>query len=311
MPPEAPPRTPVDDGHRPHRRQDAEMVDLYITAGLTGAYFGAWITESSGAVSGSSSDDESRILTIATIAGAGVLTLCAFGLDQIDDGPRSGQPTSIAVGLRFGFVLGGLTLGVLSADNTYRTGEAFDAMGIGLVSGGALGVVFAYAADPHPSQVQFTQTSGIWGGMLGAELGALIAPLAFPNIGASDERQVAGFGITLGGLSAGLLAGVALSAAHENWSSRRSWLSTLGMVGGTGAGTLIWLLVTAATHWNFDLPTWGALAGAGGIGGFALAAALTSGDHNAHTWEETDSPQVQMTMSPTMGGAQVGVAGAF
>lgn len=299
------PTGPPED---PRRRADAEIIDLYVTAGLMGAYFGAWIPESAGLIEHSPSDEASRTLAFAMIGGAGVLTLSVFGLDQIDHGPRSGQPTAIATGIRFGFVLSGLSLGVLSARSSYSTGEAFDAMGIGLVGGALLGTIFAYAAEPHPSQVQFTQTSGIWGGVLGAQLAALIAPLAFPNLGAGDDRMEAGFGITLGGMSAGLLTGMVLSAAHEHFSSRRAWLATLGQLAGTGAGTLIWLLVSAAAD-TFDAPTWGGISAATGLGGLILVTALTGNDHGPREWDET--PEVQLSVSPTMGGATVGLGGAF
>lgn len=310
---EVPPsETPTDDAdahHAPRRRADIEIVDLYVTAGLMGAYLGAWIPESAGLLDHSPGDEASRALALAMIGGAGVMTLGVFALDQIDDGPRSGQPGAISEGIRFGFVLSGLTLGLLSARSSYTTGEAFDAMGIGLLGGAALGTIFAYAAEPHPAQVQFTQATGVWGGILGAELAALIAPLAFPNLGAGADRQEAGFGLTLGGLSAGILAGMALSAAHENFSARRSWLTTLGLVAGTGAGTLVWLLVSAGAHWSFDLPTWGGIAGVGGLGGLILAGFLTDGDHGPRNWDET--PPVQVSVSPTLGGATLGFDGTF
>ena len=301
---------PVESSrHRPRRRSDLEIVDLYITSGLAGAFFGAWITESSGAIDHSSSDDQSRIVSIAMLAGAGVLTLGTFALDQVDDGPRAGQPGAIAAGIRFGFVLSGLSLGLWSADHTTDTATSFDALGIGILGGATLGTIFAYVAEPHPSQVQFTQSVGVWGGVLGAELAALVAPLAFPNLGAGTERVQSGFGITLGGLSVGLLTGVVLSAAHENFSARRSWLTSLGLVAGTGAGTLVWLLVSAGSRWSFDFPTWGGIAGIGGLGGLILAAVLTDGDRSTRSWD--DEPPVQLSIAPTVGGATLGVNGTF
>lgn len=303
-PPE--PETPED----PRRRADVEIVDLYITGGLMGAYLGAWIPESARLLEGMAGDEQTRVLAFSMLGGAGVLTLGILGLDQIDHGPRSGQPTSIATGIRFGFVLGGLTLGVLSARSSYSTGEQFDAMGIGLLGGALVGTVFAYAAEPHPSQVQFTQTSGLWGGILGAELATLVAPLAFPNFGADRDRMEAGFGITLAGLSTGILTGVVLSAAHEHFSSRRSWLTTLGMLAGTGAGTLIWLLVTAATG-TFDAPTWGGISAVGSLGGFILATVLTERDAGPREWDATAPSAVQVSLTPTLGGASVGISGGF
>jgi hypothetical protein len=304
--PVAPARAPARPSD-PRRRTDAEIVDLYVTGGLAGSYLGAWIAQGPGWID--ANPDAGRLTAVAMLAGAGVLTLGVFGYDQIDHGPRMGQPGAIAEGIRFGFVLSGLSLGVLSADHSYRVGEMFDAMGIGVLGGAALGTIFAYTLEPHPSQVQFTQAMGVWGGVLGAELAALVTPLAFPNFGAGTERTQTGFGITLGGLGAGILAGFVLSAAHENFSARRSWLTTAGLVAGSGTGTLIWLLISAGERYAFDVPTWGACAGIGGIAGLVLGAVLSANDHDPRSWDEV--PDVQVSVAPTLGGATMGLSGSF
>ena len=292
----------------PRRRTDLEIADLYVTGGLMGAYLGAWMSQSTGWLDGHSSEDASRITAIAMIAGAGVLTLGVFGYDQIDRGPRMGQPGTIAQGIRFGFVLSGLSLGVMSADaGCCRVRETFDAMGIGVLGGAALGTLFAYTLEPHPAQVQFTQSVGVWGALLGAELAALATPLSFPSGNRDSVRM--GFGLTLGGLSTGILVGFLLSAAHENFSARRSWLTTAGLVAGSGAGTLIWTLISLGGHGNFDVPTWGACAGVGGIAGLILVGVLTAGDHGPRDWDE--APDVQLSIAPTMGGATLGLDGTF
>lgn len=295
----------------PTRRTDAEIVDLYVTGGLMGVYLGSWILVGTDALNGMSSRDAELTLAGTMLAGAGVMTLATFALDQIDHGPRAGQPSAIAGGMRFGFVLAGLTLGTLVQDHgSWGTAEHFDALGIGLLGGATIGAILAYTANPHPSQTQFTQATGVWGAMLGAELGALIAPLAFPNSGATTERWQTGFGLPLGGLSVGLATGLLLSAAHEHFSARRSWLTTLGLVCGTAGGTLIWMLVSAGERWTFDLPTWGGIAGVGGLGGLILAAALTGGDRGSRDWED-ETPPPQLSIAPTTGGATIGVNGTF
>jgi hypothetical protein len=295
----------------PTRRTDAEIVDLYITTGVMGAYFGAWTLVGPDAYRGMDANDAVLATAGVMLVGGGILTLGTFGLDQIDNGPRMGQPAAIATGIRFGLVTSGLTLGILSADHSYSFSEAYTAMGIGLLGGAALGLGLAYGASPHPSQTQFTQASGVWGAVLGAELAALISPLAFPNFGASDDRERAGFGITLGGVSLGIVTGMILAATHEHFSARRSWLTTLGVIAGTGAGSLVWFVAAEAAHGDFDLPRWGAIAGVGSIGGFVIAALLTGGDQGHRGFEDEGPPPVQVSVSPTTGGASFTMNGAF
>lgn len=298
------PAAPAD----PRRRSDAEIVDLYVTFGIMGAGIGVWAPVSTGALASLSDRDEQLALTGALVGGAGVFLLGAFGLDQIGGGLRMGQPDAIAQGTRFGLVLATLSIGIYASDHSLDTGGVFDMLGIGLLGGTALGAVAAFGLEPHPSQTEFTQNTGIWGAILGSELGALIAPLAYPNYGSEQERTQLGFGLPLAGLSVGILTGVALSAAHENFSSRRSWLMTVGALGGAGAGSLIWFLVSQATS-SFDVPTWGAISGLGTIGGLVLVGALTSGDDGARDWDAL--PDVQVSFAPTVGGATVGLSGTF
>lgn len=298
------PATPAD----PRRRSDAEIVDLYITFGVMGAGIGVWAPVSTGALASLSDRDEQLALTGALVGGTGVFLLGAFGLDQIGGGLRSGQPDAIAQGTRFGLVMASLSIGIYGADHSLDTGGVFDMLGIGLLGGTALGAIAAFGLEPHPAQTEFTQNTGIWGAILGAELGALVAPLAYPNFGSEDERQQLGFGLPLAGLAVGILTGAALSAAHENFSSRRSWLMTVGALGGAGAGSLVWFLVSQATS-SFDVATWGGIAGLGSIGGLVLVGLLTTGDDGPRSWDGL--PDVQVAFTPTVGGATVGLSGTF
>ncbi len=301
--PYAPP-PPAD----PRRRGDAEIVDLYITFGVMGAGIGVWAPVSTGALATLSDRDQQLALTGALVGGTGVFLLGAFALDQIDGGLRSGQPDAIAQGTRFGLVLASLSVGIYTTDHSIDTGGVFDMLGIGLLGGTALGAIAAFGLEPHPAQTEFTQNTGIWGAILGAELGALVAPLAYPNFGSEDERQQLGFGMPLAGLTVGILTGVALSAAHENFSSRRSWLMSVGALGGAGAGSLVWFLVSEGTS-SFDVATWGGIAALGSIGGLVLVGLLTTGDDGERNWDGL--PDVQLAFTPTLGGATVGLNGTF
>jgi hypothetical protein len=308
--PQPPPAPPAD----PRRRGDGEMVELYITSGVFGGVVGAWIPYGSGLLtSRSPSEDAARGLSVATLLGTGVFMLGAFGLDQVEGGMRTGQPGSIAMGMRFGLGIGALTLGILGADTSLSTQVAFNVVGLAGVTGALLGVVGAYGLNPHPSQVQFTQTATLWGAILGAELAAFAVPLAYPSGSSSFTRgqdaQRAGFGITLGGMSLGLLTGLALSAAHVNVSARRSWLMTLGVILGTAAGSSLWALISAASQ-GFDVPTWGSCAGLGSIAGLVLVGFLTSEDSAPRSWDDVPV-QVQASFAPMQDGGAVMINGQF
>ena len=306
----------------PHRRGDAEIVELYITGGLFGGYIGAWIPYGSGLFNGAAADDRARLTTAAVLIGSGVSVLGIFGLDQIDRGLRTGVPAGIGMGIRYGLGLGGLMLGIVGARTSGTTEAAFNVMGFSGLAGGLLGAVLTMTLEPHPSQVQFTQTSGLWGVLFGAQLAMLIAPLiradrvTTPFGGTFDSgqtRQEVGFGLTFAGLGAGVLTGMIFSAAHINPSARRSWHLTLGFLAGTGGGTLLWSLISALSG-TLDVPTLGGCQFVGAIGGLVISGLLSSGDRERANWDEDPAaaaPTFQVSISPTQGGGVIGVNGAF
>ena len=67
--------------------------------------------------------------------------------------------------------------------------------------------------------------------------------------------------------------------------------------------------VGVGNHGNFDLPTWGGIAGLTGLGGLILATVLTDGDRGARDFDET--PPVQVSVAPTLGGASLSFDGTF
>lgn len=314
--PDATPQAPED----PRRRGNAEIIELYITGGLYGAYIGGWIPWGSGLLNDSTaSDDRARLTTVGVFIGAGVLAIGVFGIDQIDGGLRTGVPGAISMGIRYGVSLGALSLGIYGASSSVDTPAAMNVIGFAGLGGGVLGAALSMGLDAHPSQVQFTQTAGLWGALFGAELALLVAPLIdldtistpFGGITAGHTRQEVGFGLVTGGLAAGILTGLVFSAAHVNPSARRSWHMTLGFLAGTGAGTVLWSLISALSD-EFDLPTLGGCQFVGAIGGMVLAGLLSSGDREPANWDDVSSvPSVQVSFAPTQGGGTIGLSGTF
>ncbi len=304
----------------PRRRGTGEIVELYITGGLFGGYVGAWIPWGAGLFETAAGDDRARLTTVGVFLGAGVMALSVFGLDQIDGGLRTGVPAGISMGIRYGLGLGALSLGIYGAANGVSTPTAMNVIGFAGLGGAVLGGGLALGLEAHPSQVQFVQAAGLWGAFFGAQLAMLIAPLLaldsvsgpFGSFPASQTRQEVGFGLATGGLSAGLLAGLIFSAAHLNPSARRSWLMTLGVIAGTGAGTALWSLISAIAD-EFDVPTLGGCQLVGALAGLILVGVMTSGDHERANWDEPgdDVPSVQLTIAPMQGGGTLGFAGTF
>jgi hypothetical protein len=302
-------QTPED----PHRRGDAEIVELYITAGLFGGYIGAWIPWGAGLLEGSPSDERARATTAAVLIGAGVMVLGVFGLDQIDRGLRTGVPAGISMGIRYGLGIGGLTLGIAGARSSGSSDAAFNVMGFSGLAGGLLGAVLTMTLEPHPAQVQFTQTSGLWGALFGAQLAMIAAPLMGCELGTCANRQEAGFGLVAAGLGAGLLTGIITSAVHANPSARRSWHMTLGFLAGTGGGTALWALISALSN-SLDVPTLGGCMFVGSIGGLVISGLLSSGDRDRTNWDDpdrSDVPTYQVSIAPAQGGGTIGLSGTF
>lgn len=300
-----PPPAPPED---PRRRSTGEIIELYVTAGVFGAYTGAWIPYGAGVFNTSSGTDEARALPIAMVLGAGTFVLGVFALDQIDGALRTGQPAALAIGIRYGLGIGALSLGIAGARTSGSTDAAFNVMGFSALGGLAVGAALGFGLEPHPSQVQFVQTVGLWGAMVGAELAAIVAPqvedgcIPFSPCPAAVET---GFGLALGGLGAGIVAGLITSAAGANLSARRSWFMTLGALAGVAVGSGLWGLISYTVN-EVDVVAWGTSALLGSVAGLIVVGFLTGDDDRTRTWND---PQV--SIAPTVGGAQVILSGAL
>lgn len=298
----APGATPLAASETPGRRGTGELVELYITMAGYGAWTGAYVPLVTGWATATAPGEESRFYTLSCVLTAGAFMLIPFGLDQIDQGIPTGVPTAISMGLRYGLAAAAAGLG--AGGGEVHGNDIPHLLWWTGIGGGALGALIGYTARPHPAQVQFVQTGGLWGALLGTFSAVLLYPAARP----ADQSQVA-FSIGLGGFLGGLTITTIMSAVHENPSARRSWLSTLGLVAGAGAGTVIWSFISVVTD-DFDPQIWGGAAALGSIGGLIIALVLTSGDRDP-TGSSSEEPEISMNVSPTNGGGMFSIDGRF
>jgi len=283
-----------------HRRDDGELVDFYIMSAAAGAGFTGYLFGVNGWATDLARGDEGRVYAVATVLGGGAFLLLPFGLDQIDHGMPAGAPAAIAMGLRFGLGIGGLSVGLANGD--VRGDDVGHLMMGTTLAGGLLFGSIAYLTLPHPSQVQMIQNTGLWGGAVGGFLALAI----LPNVD-RDGGQI-GSGLGLLGLGGGLLTGSILSGLDLHLSSGRSWLGSLGMVSGAGAGMLVYLLIGGVTG-EFD-PTIAGVSGLiGSLGGLTTALILTEGHQGEVRFP--DGVTVGASVAPLEGGGMATLSGTF
>jgi hypothetical protein len=282
-----------------HRRDDGELVDFYVMSAAAGAGFTTYLFAETGWATDIAPTEPGRVFAVAPVIGAGLFLLIPFGLDQIDRGMPAGAPASIAMGLRFGIGLSGLTLGAIGGVSGDDWGHVMFAS---TLSSAAIFGGVAYITLPHPSQVQMIQNAGLWGGTLGAFLALTVAP----NVDGPDASRV-GPGLALAGLGSGLVVGSILSGLELHLPSGRSWIGSLGMLAGAGAGGLVYLLI-GGIGGDFD-PTIAGVAGLLGSGtGLALGLALSEGMQGALRF---DDASVSASIAPTEGGGIASLSGTF
>lgn len=283
-----------------HRRDDGELVDLYIMSAAAGAGFTGYLFAVNGWATDLARGEEGRVYAVATVLGGGAFLLLPFGLDQIDHGMPAGAPAAIAMGLRFGLGIGGLSVGLANGD---VRGDDIGHLLMGTtLAGGLLFGSIAYLTLPHPSQVQMIQNTGLWGGAIGGFLALAVVP----NVD-RDGGQI-GSGLGLLGLGGGLLTGSILSGLDLHMSGGRSWLGSLGMVSGAGAGMLVYLLIGGLSG-EFD-PTIAGVSGLiGSLGGLTTALILTEGHEGEVRFP--DGVTVGASVAPLDGGGMATLSGTF
>lgn len=299
VPPPAPARRRGD--RLTDSAQAGEIVDLMITSGGYGIFVANSAVLWSGANRGASGDDVVRHHFIASLLGA---TLSLSGLLAMD-APR-GVPTTMAMGLRYGVLLGALGYGAFAPR---FDGDAFlGAMTVGGLLGLGLGAGLGFGVRPHMSRSRFVETGMLWGTVFGGLLAGAIHEASCRSTFGCDGRQ----GV-LGGLLAGASGAVlahSIIAAMVPVSVARGWLMNAAFAAGAGLGAFF--------TWGFtgDDASPGAYMGISAATGFvAMAAVFAITDPLQDSgWEddvEETLSRIQVGVGPTQGGAMATVGGQF
>lgn len=283
------PREPPRDG----RRGTAEMVELYISAAALGAITGAYIPfmAAEGTATGTT-------YVLTTIAGAGLLAVGVLTLDLTMRIP-SGVPPTISASIRFGLGMGVLSIGLYETSSV-APGDpevSFSLAWGGMMVGALVGLGVGFGLTPTVAEARFVESMGYWG----AALGTFIAMMS------DYQDPVAGFGLTLGGVDAGLLLGMVLVALEIVPPIGRTLWLDLGFFVGSGLGAAIPGLYFAYTDEPIEIEAIGVGMAVGAIGGWALTYLLTDGMGAP----EPSEPPVALGVAPVEGGAALAVSGTF
>ena len=283
-----PPRDPDQAG-------GGEWAELYITSALFGAVTGSWLTTVA-----SDGTPSPTTYTLTTVAGGGLMAVGVLGL-HLSNALRTGVPPTISSSIRFGFLHGGLVVGLVGTEAGIDGEAAFTLIWGGGALGLATGLAVGLGLEPSVRQERFVESLGIWLGGLGT-YAAMMSDYAEPTVGLA---------LSLVGLDAGILLGLALVAAGRELPQRRTMFLDLGFVAGGGFGALAVLAGYYADQFRGGADVWafGIGAAVGSIAGWTLLWFLTEGMTDEP--EAEAPPPVRLTAAPIEGGATVGLYGAF
>ncbi|HJL14696.1 MAG TPA: hypothetical protein RMH99_03510, partial [Sandaracinaceae bacterium LLY-WYZ-13_1] len=285
----APPAPPRD----PTRRGTGEMVELYITSALFGAFTGAYIptVATDDGVSGTT-------YALTMIGGAGLMAVGVLTLDLAAP-LRTGVAPTVSESIRLGLANGLLVWGIGGAAGEVDGDAGFSLAWGGAALGLATGVAVGFGLEPSVRDARFVESVSLWGGVLGTAA-ALISEYSEPVLGVA---------LTLVGLDAGLLAALATVAADTHPSTARTLLLDLGFLAGTGAGALVPSLYYFTQRTAPEPVAVGVGMAIGAVGGWLLSYLLTDGMDDAEAEADESAPQVGL--SPVQDGLVVGVHGAL
>lgn len=294
----------------PTRRDDAEIIELYITASTFGVYTGFWIPFGAGLQGGNDRNPESLVYSVSVLAGGALFALGVAGLDS-GSGMRAGQPAAISASLRYGVALGFMMWGAL--DPVLSPNDHCDPSGTftctenraGLAertslplafgaAGGLVGLGVALGLRPTTDQVRSVEMGGLWGGAIG-----LLSAL-----GAAPDSS-SGFAITATSVGLGLLGSAAVAGMGVHLGGRRMGFMTLGLLAGAAVGLLVPAFGAIGAHdWSWPLFS---VTGATGLAGLVIAGLVTDGmDEGPST-----GPDIHVSVSPTEGGGMASLSGSF
>ncbi|MBX3274826.1 MAG: hypothetical protein KF729_31470 [Sandaracinaceae bacterium] len=278
------PRAPRD----PDARGVGEAVELYITGGLLGLLTGAYIPwvaseQTAGTVA----------YTLSMVGTSAVFVVGVISLD-LTGALRTGVAPTMSAAIRFGFANGMLSWGLAVAEGVDDPALSFSLVWGGAAVGALVGAVAGFGAQPRVDEARLVESAGIWGGLLGTSI-AMITDYQSPT---------AGLLLSLVGLDAGLLAGIAAVAGGGRMPVGRTLFVDLGFLAGFGVGAALPMLYYYATRETPELPALGVGSLIGSVGGWALLYLLTDG------WEGADeAPPVHLGAAPIEGGGLVTLGG--
>lgn len=267
-----------------------EIVDLMITSGGYGLLLANSIVTWSGFDHGASSDDQVRVRFISSLLGASVSLTGLLAVDA----PR-GVPTTMAMGLRYGTLIGGL---LVPMDAAFDGNGLLAGLTLGGVVGLGIGAGLGYGLRPHISRSRFVEAGVPWG----FTLGAMVAG-AFKG----NTSEIMG-GMILGTLGAMTAHTIVASLAPVNVG--RGWLLDLAFAGGAG--------IAALFTWGFggseaSGETYLATMSATGLVALGIVFAVTDGIQDSGWDDDVAEVLSSMTVSaaPTEGGGMAVISGQF
>ncbi len=302
----AAPAAPAD----PTRRDDAELIETYITMTTFGVYTGFWIPFGAGLQGGNDRNPESLLYSLSILAGGG---LFALGVSALDDGPgmRAGVGSSMSAGTRYGVALGFMMWGALDpylspnehcnpavsftcSENRAGLSER-TALPLAFGATGALvGLGVGLGLRPTSEQVRAVEMGGLWGGAIGL----------LSSLGAAQSSSQ-GFIITASGVGLGLLGTAITQGMGIHFGGRRLGFITLGLAAGAAAGLLVPAFGSIGAHgWSWPLFS---VTGATALAGMIIAGLVTNGMDEG----PSHGPDIHVSLGPTEGGAMASLSGSF
>jgi hypothetical protein len=288
------------------KRDDGEMIYLYVTSAAWGLGTGVWID----AVAGVNDPG------IGFVAPALLLAAAPIGVYLLDANYNleRGVPSSIATGLTLGAIEGVAISGTQwqytgNGSNGTWSFAAQTSLTFGLsTAGGIAGYLYGEWYKPDPRSLSFIVSSAGWGAMSGLLIGAGAESPTWQNGASPSPADYFGDGASIGGLigyNTGIVAGGVLTLANYVPSWRTQQAMWMGYFLGTAAGSLVYFGYIGQSDAHHGMIA----NGVGGLAGVGLAAALTANmSDTAKAW----IPPVQIGVAPTpYGGAALQAFGTW
>ena len=289
----------TDSAKAVDKRTVDELVSLYTNAVFYGLGTGVTV----GVLTKPSSAAGAILPTIA-LTGASVGAVIALDSGR---GFHYGVPQSIVSGLYVGLeegiawtVFANSRRGVSDMSDGAEAATIWGLATAGAVTGGALG----HALGTTPGRSAWVGSTALWGGT--------VAAFATGALADKDNPPASAFALAGVGLTVGTGVGLATASSVSPSIARVRLLDLGGVSGGLlGAG-----LYAAAANEKIDGRALSGVTAIGAVAGLGAAWALTSSMHedrprDPSAREQAIAERIQPMVSPTKGGAMLGIGGAL